>query len=90
MSKKKDIRPLGSRVLISPEVAKDKTDSGIFIPDQAKEKSRRGTVVAVGKEVVEVEVGDLVMYGATGGTEMKVKNESYLLMNEEYVMAVLS
>lgn len=82
------IGPLGQGVLIAPEEAQEKTDSGIFIPENAREKHRRGTAIAVGPEVKEVCVGDKVMYGKLGGNEMKSKGKAYLLMNEDMIFAV--
>lgn len=81
------INPLGQGVLIQPQEAQEKTDSGIFIPEKAREKQRRGTVLAVGAEVKELVAGAKVIYGQLGGTEMKAKGKTYLLINEDQVLA---
>lgn len=79
---KVNIKPLADRVLIEPAAAETTTASGIIIPDTAKEKPQRGTVVAVGPgtkdEPVTVKVGDTVLYGKYAGTELKLEGKDYL------------
>ena len=71
-------KPLADRVLVEPAPAEQKTTSGIIIPDTAKEKPLKGTVVAVGPgksdESMTVKVGDSVLYGQYSGTELKIEN----------------
>jgi len=73
---KLSIKPLADRVVIEPAVAEEKTAFGIIIPDTAKEKPQRGTVVAVGSgkkdEPLTVKVGDSVLYGKYSGTEINI------------------
>jgi len=92
MSKVK-IQPLSDRVLIEPVAAETTTASGIIIPDSAKEKPQKGTVVAVGKgtkeEPMTVKVGDLVLYGKYAGTELAVEGNDYLIMRESDIFAIL-
>lgn len=92
MSKVK-IQPLSDRVLIEPVAAETTTASGIIIPDSAKEKPQKGTVVAVGKgtkeEPMTVKVGDLVLYGKYAGTELTVEGNDYLIMRESDIFAIL-
>ncbi|MDX2282702.1 MAG: co-chaperone GroES [Bacteroidia bacterium] len=87
------IKPLADRVLIQPAPAEEKTASGIIIPDTAKEKPQRGTVVAVGPgkkdEPTTVTVGDTVLYGKYSGTEISVEGSDYLIMRESDILAVL-
>lgn len=87
------IKPLADRVLIEPKEAEEKTASGIYIPDTAKEKPQRGTVVAVGsgtKDVtMEVKVGDEVLYGKYAGTEINVDGKEYLMMKQSDILAVI-
>jgi chaperonin GroES len=87
------IKPLADRVLIEPKEAEEKTASGIYIPDTAKEKPQRGTVVAVGsgtKDVtMEVKVGDEVLYGKYAGTELNVDGKDYLMMKQSDILAVI-
>lgn len=87
------IKPLADRVLVLPMEAEEKTSSGIFIPDTAKEKPQRGTIVAAGpgtKDVaMEVKVGDVVLYGKYAGTEITVDGKDYLIMKQSDVLAVI-
>ena len=87
------IKPLAARVLIEPTQAETTTASGIIIPDSAKEKPQKGTVVAVGKgtkdEPITVKVGDSVLYGKYAGTELSVEGKDYLIMRESDIFAIL-
>jgi chaperonin GroES len=87
------IKPLADRVLIEPAEAETKTASGLFIPDTAKEKPQRGTVIAAGNgkkdEPMELKEGDVVLYGKYAGTEINVEGKDYLMMRQSDVLAVL-
>ncbi len=88
-----NIKPLADRVLILPMAAEEKTIGGIIIPDTAKEKPLQGKVVAVGNgtkdEVMEIAVGDQVLYGKYAGTEFELDGEKYLIMRQSDVLAIL-
>jgi len=88
-----NIKPLADRVLIEPAEAETKTASGLYIPDTAKEKPQRGTVIAVGSgkkdEPMELKTGDVVLYGKYAGTEINVEGKDYLMMRQSDVLAVL-
>ena len=88
-----NIRPLADRVVIEPAAAEEKTASGIIIPDTAKEKPQRGTVVAVGPgkkdEPTTVKVGDTVLYGKYSGTDIQIGGKDYLIMRESDILAVV-
>lgn len=88
-----NIKPLADRVLVEPAAAEEKTASGIIIPDTAKEKPQRGTVVAVGNgkkdEPLTVKIGDSVLYGKYSGTELSFNGKDYLIMRESDIYAVL-
>ena len=88
-----NIKPLADRVLVEPKEAETKTASGLFIPDNAKEKPQEGTVLAVGPgkkdEPMEVKVGDLVIYGKYAGTEVSVEGKDYLIMKQSDILAIL-
>ena len=88
-----NIKPLADRVLIEPAAAETKTASGIIIPDNAKEKPQKGTVVAAGKgtkdEPITVQVGDTVLYGKYAGTELKLEGTDYLIMRESDILAII-
>ncbi|MDN4164141.1 co-chaperone GroES [Cytophagales bacterium LB-30] len=90
---KVSLKPLADRVLVEPAAAEEKTASGIFIPDTAKEKPQRGSIVAVGAgkkdEPMTVKVGDQVLYGKYAGTEITVDGKDYLIMRESDIFAVL-
>jgi chaperonin GroES len=87
------IQPLADRVLVEPAAAEEKTASGIIIPDTAKEKPQRGTVVAVGpgkpEEPTTVKEGDLVLYGKYAGTELQVEGVDYMMMRETDILAIV-
>lgn len=87
------IKPLADRVLIEPAAAETQTASGIIIPDTAKEKPQKGTVVAVGNgkkdHTMTVQVGDVVLYGKYAGTELKLDGKDYLIMREDDILAIV-
>lgn len=93
MAKKLSIKPLADRVIVKPAAAEEKTAGGIIIPDTAKEKPQRGTVIAAGPgkkdEPVSVKVGDTVLYGKYSGTEISLEGEDYLIMRESDILAVV-
>lgn len=86
-------KPLADRVLIEPAPAEEKTISGIIIPDSAKEKPLKGTIVAVGTgkkdEPLTVKTGNVVMYGQYSGTEIKIDGKSFLIMKEADIYGVI-
>ena len=86
-------RPLAGKILVEVVKAAEKTASGIIIPDSAKEKPSRGTVVAVGRakkdEEMEVVVGDDVLYGKYAGTEVCVDGVDCLLLSQTEVLVIL-
>jgi len=85
-------KPLADRVLIEPAPAEQKTASGIIIPDSAKEKPKKGKVIAAGNGKVEepmtVKVGDEVLYGQYSGTEIKLDGTTYLIMRESDIYGI--
>ncbi len=87
------IKPLADRVLVEPAAAEVKTAGGIYIPDTAKEKPQKGTVVAVGpgkkKDPTTVKNGDIVLYGKYSGTEIQVEGKDYLMMRESDILAII-
>lgn len=95
---KTNIKPLSDRVLVQPKPAEEKTSSGIIIPDTAKEKPQKGTIVASGPGKVEngskiemtVSEGDTVLYGKYSGTEITLDGEEYLIMRENDILGIVS
>ncbi len=95
MTKKEiGIKPLGARVVIQPVEEDNRTDSGLYIPDTAKEKPQTGLVIAVGDNTedvtITVKVGDKVLFPKYTGTEIKFGSEDYIIMDFEKVLAVLA
>ncbi|WP_299012137.1 co-chaperone GroES [uncultured Polaribacter sp.] len=88
-----NIKPLADRVLVEPAPAETTTASGLIIPDNAKEKPQKGTVVAIGNgkvdEPLTVKVGDTVLYGKYGGTDLKLDGVDYLMMRESDILAII-
>lgn len=88
-----NIKPLSDRVLIEPAAAEEVTLGGIIIPDSAKEKPLKGTVKAMGNgtkdEAMVVKVGDKVLYGKYAGTEIEVEGNTYLMMRQSDILAIL-
>ena len=88
-----NIKPLADRVLVEPAAAEEKTASGIIIPDTAKEKPQRGTVIAAGPgkpdEPITVQVGDTVLYGKCSGTELQLEGKDYMMMRESDILAIV-
>jgi len=86
-------RILAGKILVKPQAAETTTSSGIIIPDSAKEKPLQGSVVLVGEakkdEAMEVKVGDVVLYGKYGGTELAIDGEEYLLISQSDVLYIL-
>jgi len=87
------IKPLADRVVVEAAKAEEKTASGIFIPDTAKEKPQKGKVIAVGTgkpdEPMTVKVGDTVLYGKYSGTEINVDGTDVLIMRESDIFAIV-
>ena len=88
-----NIKPLADRVVIQPATAEETTKGGIIIPDTAKEKPHKGTVVAAGPgkkdEPTVVKVGDVVLYGKYSGTELSIEGSDYLIMRESDILAIV-
>jgi chaperonin GroES len=91
--------PLHDRVAIKPIDQEEKTVGGIIIPDSAKEKPMQGKVIAVGKGAkdkdgklipLDVKVGDKVLYGKWGGTEVKVDGQEFIIMKETDIMGIIN
>lgn len=83
------IQPLADYVVAVGEEAEAKTASGLYLPDNAKEKPKTAKVVAVGKEVKQVKVGDRIIYKSYSTTDVKVGADEYILVKEEDVLATV-
>jgi chaperonin GroES len=93
-----NLKPLHDRIIVEPATAEETTAGGIILPDSAKEKPQRGKVLAVGpgktldsgeKAPVDIAVGDVVLYGKYGGTEVKVGGVDYVILRSDDVLGVV-
>jgi chaperonin GroES len=92
------LQPLGDRVVVEREAAEERTAGGIVLPDSAKDKPSRGTVIAVGdgrllddgsRSTLQVKVGDKVLFTSYAPDSVKLNDEELLLMREEDILAVI-
>ena len=97
-AKKLNITPLHDRVIVMPAAEEEKTAGGIIIPDTAKEKPQRGTIVAAGPGkkddngkviALDVKVGDKVYFKKYSGSKVTVNGEDLLVMTEDDILAIL-
>ena len=88
-----NVKPLADRVIVEPAAAEETTAGGIIIPDTAKEKPKKGKIIAAGNgkkdEPLTVKVGDTVLYGKYSGTELKLEGNDYLMMRESDILAII-
>ena len=93
---KTNLRPLDDRVVVKPNEAEEKTAGGIVLPDSAKEKPQRGTVVAVGpgrlldsgnRGEMSIAKGDTVIYGRYGGSDIEVEGQEMKILRESDILA---
>lgn len=91
------IKPLGDRLIVKP-IERETMKGGIIIPDTAKEKPMEGEVLAAGpgklaengtRSPMDVKVGDKVLYGKYSGTEIKLDNETYLIIHQDEILGIL-
>ena len=92
------LKPLGDRIVVKVLEREEKTKSGLFLPDTAKEKPTEGEVIAVGtgkildngqKQPVEVKVGDRIIFSKYAGTEVKLDGEELVIFSERDVLAIV-
>lgn len=84
------LKPLADRVIAVAEEAQNKTTSGFYLPDTAKEKSKVAKVVAVGGDAKTVKVGEKIIYKEYSTTEVKVDGTEYIIVKEEDILATLA
>ena len=93
-----DVRPLHDRIIVRRDEEGEQQRGGIVIPDTAKEKPQRGTVIAAGNGTVkdggarvplDVKAGDVILFGKYTSQDIKVDGEEYLIMREDEVLAVI-
>ncbi len=83
------LQPLADRIVARPVEADTKTASGILLPDQARDKTQVAEVLAVGKDVKEVKVGDRIIHSEYGPNRFKQDAAEYLIVKEEDILAIL-
>ena len=92
------LRPLGDRVVVEPMEQEERTESGLFIPETAKEKPQRGKIIAIGdgrrdddgnRVPMDVKVGETILFAKYGGTEVKLDNQKLLILKESDILAVV-
>lgn len=84
------INPLGDRVVAVREEAQTKTASGLYLPDNAKEKPVLAKVTAVGEDVKHIKVGDRILYKEYSTTEVKIDGTEYLIVKEEDILGTVA
>jgi len=92
------LKPLGSRVVIEPVEQEEVTAGGIVLPETAKEKPQKGTVLAVGagdrndkgeRIAMDVKVGDVILFAKYSGTEIKLDGKKLLILRESDILAIV-
>lgn len=93
------VRPLGDKIIVKRDEAQTKTDSGIFIPEAAKDKPKQGKIVALGSGILNkdtgkympftVKKGDTVLFTTYSGTEIKIDGETLIIMTEEDILGII-
>lgn len=95
---KLNIRPLGDKVIVKRVEAEERTAGGIVLPDSAKEKPKRGIILAVGngkllddgtRSAMQVKKDDEVLFTSYAGTEVKINGEEYMIMDENDILGVV-
>lgn len=84
-----NIQPLADYVVAQQEEAETKTASGLYLPDKAQEKPKVAKVLAVGKDVKQVKVGDKILYKSYSTTDVKIGSVEYILVKEEDILATV-
>ena len=87
---KSPIKPLGDRVVAIREKAQEKTASGLYLPNQAKEKPVMAEIVAVGPDAKEITIGDKIIYKEYSTTELTINGQEYLIVKAEDVLGVVA
>jgi chaperonin GroES len=93
------VRPLGDKIIVKRQVADSQTESGIYLPESAKDKPKQGQVIALGagnlnKETGErlpftVQKGDEVIFSSYSGTEVKIEGDDFLIMTEDDILGII-
>jgi chaperonin GroES len=94
-----NVKPLGDKIIVQRAEAESQTDSGIFIPESAKDKPKEGTIIALGNGILNkesgeympftVKKGDNVIFTSYAGTEIKIDDEEFLILTEDDILGVI-
>jgi len=82
-------KPLKDRVFVKYSEEAEKTAGGIYIPESAKEKPQKGVIEAVGSEVKEIKVGDVILFDKYSGSKINIDNNEYLIIKEEDILGIV-
>jgi chaperonin GroES len=82
-------KPLNERVFVSYSEELDRTASGLYIPDAAKEKPQRGKIEAIGNDVKNVKVGDVILFDKYSGSKVSIDSQDYLILKEEDILGII-
>nr|ASQ40422.1 Co-chaperone GroES [Cyanoptyche gloeocystis] len=92
------LKPLGERVLVKMDKTEEKTTGGILLPDNAKKKPQIGEIIAIGNNKknsedsvtsISLQIGNKVLYSKYAGTNIKINNDEYILLNEKDILAII-
>ena len=93
------VRPLGDKIIVKRQEAESQTDSGIYLPESAKDKPKQGKIIALGdgnlnKDTGErlpftVKKGDEVIFSSYSGTEVKIEGDDFLIMTEDDILGII-
>jgi len=82
-------KPLKDRVFVKYSEEAEKTAGGLYIPESAKEKPQKGVIEAVGSEVKEIKVGDIILFDKYSGSKINIDNNEYLIIKEEDILGII-
>jgi len=82
-------KPLKDRVFVSYSAELEKTSGGLYIPDAAKEKPQKGKIEAIGNEVKNVNIGDVILFDKYSGSKITIDSQEYLILKEEDILGII-
>jgi len=84
-----NFKPLKDRVFVKYTEEAERTAGGLYIPESAKEKPQKGTIEAVGSDVKEIKVGDVILFDKYSGSKVVIDNNEYLIIKEEDILGII-
>jgi chaperonin GroES len=82
-------KPLKDRVFVKYSEEAERTAGGLYIPESAKEKPQKGIIEAIGSEVKEIKVGDIILFDKYSGSKINIDNNEYLIIKEEDILGII-